>query len=250
MGKWADKVNSTIIKITAICVLGLNISTMTGCGMSVIALNEEETYEVARYMADKLLQYDRYYGTDELVYVDPTAPTEEPVYTEEPAVTAEPVAPVAPVSPTLEPSDNVVPHTPADIPEEGGNEATLIDWSEFFTTDDWVITYSSYDTCQSYPKQSDIYTNEASKGKKLLVISFDVINKTDKSITINLTEDGLNYKLHIGEEEYEPMISILDNGGLMFLNVKLKPYGQDEAVLIFEVPEGADLSNMRLDVSR
>jgi len=46
------------------------------------------------------------------------------------------------------------------------------------------------------------------------------------------------------------MIAILDNGGLMYLNIRLNPNEHDEAVLIFEVPEGADLSTMRLDVSK
>ena len=84
----------------------------------------------------------------------------------------------------------------------------------------------------------------------MLVISFDVINKTDRKIDVDLTDSGLEYQLFIGEESYSPNVALLANGGLMFLNIELKPYGQDKAVLIFEVPEGADLSTMRLDVSK
>lgn len=251
-----DRDNSIINKIVAAFVLVLLISTITGCGVSVVSLTEEENYEIARYMADKLLQYDKHYGSEELVYIDPTAPTEEPAATDIPVVTPgptqTPVAGEVPLTDGQNPETTGIPSgTGSDINSgDNSDNTTLIDWSEFFTTDEWVITYSSYDTCQSYPKQSDVYLVKATKGKKLLVISFDVINKTDKSITIDLTEDGLNYKLHIGDDEYEPKITILDNGGLMYLNIKLKPFGQDKAVLIFEVPEGADLSNMSLDVSK
>ena len=214
------------------------------------SLSDGESYEIARYMADKLLQYDRSFGSMGLVYSDPALQTPEPEGTETPAAAEMPSSTEAPSA----------AHTPAagdkpgdvvpDSEDNAQDNTVTADWSEFFTTDDWVITYSSYDTCKTYPEKSDIYQVTASKGKKLLVISFDVINKTGHKIDIDLTEAGLKYQLHIGNESYEPMISILDNGGLMFLNVKLKPHGQDKAVLIFNVPEGADLSAMRLDVSR
>lgn len=247
-----DRSTSFIVRAATILIMILLVCTLTGCGATVTSLTDEESYEIARYMADKLLQYDRSYGSTGLVYVDPTLPTEEPVTTEAPVVTPAPAASGIPATSDSPASDGQTDSDTNDITGDNivPDDAVVTDWSEFFTTDEWVITYSSYDTCKSYPKKSDIYQNVASKGKKLLVISFDVINKTDHKIGIDLTESGLKYQLYIGEESYSPMIALLDNGGLMYLNIKLKAYGQDEAVLIFEVPEGADLSTMRLDVGK
>ena len=257
--------NNSLIRIVLVCVMSLFVSTMCGCG--VPTLTDEENYEISRYIADKLLQYDRTYGEgEELVYIDPNTMTPSPETTDAPIAT---VAPVATDVPSTSVGDDgsvgtTSPSGGTADGEEGGSEqgdsssvdsneadqTIVADWSEFFTTDEWVITYSSYDTCQSYPKQSDVYLVEASKGNKLLVISFDVFNKAKKKIHIDLTESGLNYRLYVNEQEYEPMIAILDNGGLMYLNIRLNPNEHDEAVLIFEVPEGADLSTMRLDVSK
>ena len=252
MDKRKDRNTSFIVRSATMFVMILFMFALTGCDVTVTSLTDEESYEIARYMADKLLQYDRSFGSSELVYVDPTLPTEEPESTELPVVTPEPAV-ADNQAPTQSPVTDVQPGINNQVvPGDDGipGDTVVADWSEFFTTDEWVITYSSYDTCKAYPKKSSAYQVTAAKGKKLLVISFDVINKTDNKIGIDLTESGLKYQLYIGEESYEPMISILDNGGLMFLNINLKPYGQDEAVLIFEVPEGADLSTMRLDVSK
>lgn len=228
------------LKTLVLCVVMVVSMSLAGC-TGVTELTDDESYEIARYMADKLLRYDKSFGVDELVYIDPTLPTKEPEATEAPSVSPGPEASAV---------ASEQPGTDVPLDENGTDEKNTTDWSEFFTTDEWEITYSSYDTCQNYPKDSDTYTVEAARGKKLVVISFNVVNKTDHKIKIDLTDAGLNYLLTVGENEYKPLVTILDNGGLMFLNIKLKAHGKDNAVLIFEVPEGADLSGMRLDVSK
>lgn len=233
-----DKNRFVVVRMAVLCTVMMISLTMTGCA-SVTSLTDGESYEIARYMADKLLQYDRSYGVNEVVYIDPTKATPEPESTEVPEVSPSPDVSAGP------PENSAVPE---DSTEAG--ETTTTDWSEFFTTDEWEIKYASYDTCQKYPKETDTYSVEASNGKKLVVISFDVINKTDHKVKIDLTEQGLNYQLTVGDNVYKPQATILDNGGLMFLKIKLKAGGTDKAVLIFEVPEGADLSGMRLDVSK
>lgn len=250
MDKRKDRNTSFIVRAAAMLVMILFVFALTGCDVTVTSLTDEESYEIARYMADKLLQYDRSFGSSELVYIDPTLPTEEPESTEVPVVTPEPADNQAPTQSTVTDTQQGNNNQPVSGDDGMSADAVAADWSEFFTTDEWVITYSSYDTCKSYPKKSDIYQVSAGKGRKLLVISFDVINKTDRKIDVDLTDSGLKYQLFIGEESYSPNVALLANGGLMFLNIELKPYGQDEAVLIFEVPEGADLSTMRLDVSK
>lgn len=237
-----DKNNTVIVRVAVLCTIMMISLSMTGCA-SVTSLNDGEAYEIARYMADKLLQYDRSYGVDEVVYIDPTKPTATPEMTE-----AQDVSPSPDV--TVQPEASALPET-SQTAQDGtdGTEGTMTtNWSEFFTTNEWEIKYASYDTCQQYPKNAATYSVAASAGKKLVVIYFNVINKTDHKVKIDLTDRTLNYQLSVGDKVYKPLVSILDNGGLMFLKVTLKAKAKGKAVLMFEVPEGEDLTGMRLDV--
>ena len=124
------------------------------------------------------------------------------------------------------------------------------EWSDYFTTDQWVISYTSFRTYEAYPNNNDIFTIEASEGNQLLVLQFDVKNISNQKIKLNLMDEGYKYKLILGDRNYTPMLSILEDGGLLFLDVSIKPKKTHQTVLIFEVPMGADFTSMRLSVEK
>lgn len=235
---------SVWIKLVLAAVVVMVMCGLTGCSTSVTALSADENQEVAQYMADKLLRYDSDYSQKELIYTDPTQVTDPP------AASAAPVVESASES-TNEPT--VIPSV-TDNETSGENveseETQVLDWNEFFTNDKWSVTYSSYDTYHTYPKASDIYAIDASKGKQLLVLRFQVANKTDSNIEVDFTHENLSYVLYVGGEKYTPMVAILENGGLLYLDIKLSPGESETAELVFEIPDGTDLSDMHLEVSR
>lgn len=222
-----------------ILILGIAMAgiCLSGCSTSVISLSEEENKEVARYIADVIMQHDINYKKAELIY---TEPEEEAVAT-----------------PTPSPAPTEVPSAAPDVTtgdsgqenEVEGNDET-IEWSELFKTEKWEIEYSSYNTYSSYPKNSDAYQITAAEGKELLVLFFNVKNLTNKKIKVNLIDNELKYKLVVGEESYDPQIAVLETGGLMFLNTKIPAGKKVKAELVFEIPKGLDLTEMRLDVSK
>lgn len=233
----------TYRKAVLVAVTMFACMCLTGCATSIVELNEEETKAVARYMADTLLQHDTNYKKAELIYKEPEQQeTEEPVVTE---------APVSAATPTPEPeasasNDAIVK---ADtVTDSSGEEDTIIEWDRFFTTDKWKITYSSYNTYKTYPEKSDLYAINAKEGNELLVLFFDIENLTDKKVKVNLINSKLKYKLHIGNDEYEPQIAVLENGGLMYLRTSIPAGKTGKTELVFEVPEGIELTDMRLDV--
>lgn len=230
----------------ALAGLMLTALFLTGCASSVVALNDDENRVVARYIADKLLQHDINYKKTELVYIEPTQePQAEDAVTQAPAQpTDTPQATQAPAQPTDASQATQAPDGPAD-----GDE-NIVNWNEFFTTDEWSITYSSYDTYKTYPKKSDVYSINATEGNQLLVLYFDVKNLTDRKIKVDLSDSKLNYKLYIGENGYNPQIAVLENGGLMFLKTSIPAGKSEKAELVFEVPEGIGFADMRLDVSK
>lgn len=221
-------------------VMGIMMAAiyLTGCSSSIVALNDYETKVVARYVADKLLQNDINYKKTELVYIEPTQDSQEEVpETPAPEPTDAPVPTEAPVTDS--------PDTPGEPSDEGD---IISDWSKFFTTDEWSITYSSYDTYKTYPEKSDVYSINASDGNQLLVLFFDVKNLTDKKIKVNLSDLKLNYKLYIGDAGYNPQIAVLENGGLMYLKASIPAGKTEKAELVFEVPKDIKFADMRLDV--
>ncbi|MDE6635244.1 MAG: hypothetical protein K2K09_01380 [Lachnospiraceae bacterium] len=224
-----------------VAVMGIMMAAiyLTGCSSSIVALNDDENKVVARYIADKLLQNDINYKKTELVYIEPTQAPQEEV----------PETP-APVQPTDAPVPTEAPVT--DNPDTSGepsDEGDIIrDWSKFFTTDEWSITYSSYDTYKTYPEKSDVYSINASEGNQLLVLFFDVKNLTDKKIKVNLSDYKLDYKLYIGDAGYNPQIAVLENGGLMYLKASIPAGKTEKAELVFEVPKDIKFADMRLDV--
>lgn len=230
---------SVVKKLVTVAVVLIVTCGLTGCSASVKALTEDENREISRYMADKLLQYDSDYVSSNLVYTDPTQVTKPP---------AEAVPTEAAVTDPPEVSN--IPSAPHETPKANDVEPQILDWNEFFNNEEWSVTYSSFDTYHTYPKNSDVYVIDASKGNELLVLDFDVKNNTDRNIEVNLTKENLEYSLYIGDKKYSPMVAVLENGGLMYLDVKLKPGETGNAELLFEIPDGSDLSDMRLDVSR
>lgn len=221
-----------------VAVMGIVMAAicLTGCSSSVVSLNDDENRVVARYIADKLLQNDINYKKTELVYIEPAQeqePEEQPAA--QPTDASRPTE--APVLNYQEPQDN----SQDDID-------SMDNWEEFFTTDEWSITYSSYDTYKTYPEKSDVYSINASEGNQLLVLFFDVKNLTDKKIKVNLSDSRLNYKLYIGDTGYNPQIAVLENGGLMYLKASIPAGKTEKAELVFEVPEGIKFADMRLDV--
>ncbi len=231
-----------------ISVLGIMLASVcfTGCATSIVALNDDENKVVARYISDKLLQNDINYKKNELVYIEPTEAPE----TEAPATQV-------PAQPTAAPPETQSPVTGGQQSEgeelkgetlKGGDG--VIKLNEILANDEWSITYSSYDTYKTYPKKSDVYSINASDGNQLLVLFFDIKNLTDEKIKVNLADYNLNYKLYIGENGYNSQIAVLDNGGLMYLRTSISAGKTEKAELVFEVPEGIGLDNLRLDVSK
>ena len=241
-------------KYIVAAVFAVTVLCMTGCSTSIIPLSDLQRKEVSLYIADKLLEYDKNYSKNELVYIDITKATPLPEESAAPLpeniVTSAPQTPVpaAPDKPQADTNNLVMSGEPS-----GGQDADtkedVLDWNEYFTTEKWKISYSSYNLYKTYPGNSDVFEINASKGKRLLVLFFDVKNLTDEKVKINLAKRKLKYKLYIGDECFEPELALLEDGGLLYLDTSVVAGKSKKTELVFEVPKDIKLTNMRLDVS-
>ena len=116
------------------------------------------------------------------------------------------------------------------------------------------ITFKQYSIVDKYPAtdaQGEFIYLEASEGYQLLVLQFDVVNKTDSLLPISLIDSELDYRIVCnGSKAAKPMLTILmDDLGTLETNVE--PNASQEAVLVFQVSDGMqqELQTMDLHVT-
>lgn len=205
-------------------VIALSMLSLNGC-MSVGDLTEKQSDFVAEYSAGLLLRYsDRY---------------ERRLLTKE-QLEKQGIEPTAEVSPTPMVSAEPTATAPeADATNDSGEEpeATAIpnvEMNEIYQLDGIKVRYDSYEFANKYGS-SQI---RAEDGETLLIVSFEVKNVSGKTKKVNLMKrTGITYTLDVDGHEYQPGISILENGGMNQLLTTLKPGKKEKAVLIYRMDQ-------------
>lgn len=210
--------------------------SLSGCG--VIKLTDKESDLIAQYAAGALLNHTETY--EDRLIVSPvtetalvTEPTMEPIATEQPVPTDLPVATDPPAS-TESPAET---QKPGDSALSESTEEPMTSLNELYQVAGMDIAYKSYKFCNEYPEKSGSYQISASEDEILLVVKFKVTNTTSKKKRINLINRQISYEMTADESQYKPTISVLENGGLNFLDTKIKAGASEEAVLIYALPK-------------
>ena len=194
---------------------------LAGCGEKFPELTDQQYAQTVEYAAGLLMKHSNN-GQERLVYVDAKevekqrakeAAAAEKAAEEEkekekeqkPAPKPEPAPAAATDNSQEESGEEGQPLTTGDTPaaeasqetgEESGaeeaaglddpNAVTLSDEETQEITDDIFLSYQGYMISSSYPESSKSYVVNADKGKKLLVLRFDLYNGSDSSKAVNL----------------------------------------------------------------
>lgn len=253
------------MRYNRICMV-LTLLTMAfilgGC-VNVQDLTEKEADIVAEYSAGILLrysdQYERRLITNEnnKKETQPAVPVAAPVPTSDAAASSDSSA--ASTS-TGEPDGSAGDTDMAgsgtdgsDASDGNADEAGIVsgqaaedDTAEQVSLNDLFhikgldLSYQSYQFCSKYPKgDDDTFSITAGEGETLLVVHFQVRNKSGAKKKFSLGERAKNisYILNADGNEYQPGINILKNTGLNYLNTTIKKGGKEDAVLIFTMAE-------------
>ncbi len=201
---------------------------LVGCAGSR-DLSEEQRDVIAEYSAGVLLQHYSGYSR-KLEKQEGMAPVE----TEQPAAAI--------------PEPTKQPEAPADqSAEESGTEeeeiVNEVSLDDLYQVEGMKVSYDSYVVCKSYPKKSSMFQLTAKKGKRLLIVRFQVKNATSKKLKVDLVKRKISYSLDMDGTVYDPSIAIQENGGLNFLKTNLKPGASESAILVYEIPEDAKEAN-------
>lgn len=204
--------------------LCFSVVVLAGCD-SGSELTTEERDKIAEYSAGILLQHYGKYSR-RLVRQETAAPDN----TEIPAA-ATPV----PVGKDKEPVES------DETPAEGGQEENLraVSLNDLYHVSGLNVRYRSYAVCKEYPKKTSSFQLSAKKGQRLVVMQFDLKNTAKKPLQVNLGERQIDYQLDVDGATYKPTIAIQKNGGMNYLDTKLKPGQSEKAILVFEIPENS-----------
>lgn len=205
----------------------LSMISLTGC-MDMSDLTEEQSDLVAEYSAGVLLRYsDRY--ERRLITKEQLEKQGEKIEEVLPTSTTE-----ATPTPVTDASANDTTGDGSSEPE--ATEVPGVPVNDFYHLDGVTVAYDSYQFVNKFGTDSQI---RADKGETLLIVSFLLKNTSGKTKNINLLDDrpDISYTLDVDGNQYQPQLSILENGGMNQLSTKLKSGKKEKAVLIYRMDQ-------------
>lgn len=112
------------------------------------------------------------------------------------------------------------------------------------------IKYKTFKLHDKFPTTENNYFElYAGKNEKLLVVYFDVKNLSNKTLRLDLVEEGITYGLELEGTTLNPMLTLLMDD-IQYINLDIKAKSTNQAVLVFTVNNDIDLSNARLVITR
>lgn len=226
-------------------LIACGIFVTTGCGQ-VIDLTDEENHLIAEYAAELLLKYDRNYDTrynpDELedttetmTETDATTEATTEVVSTTEAVTTEQDAPADGQTTQAQPvTDEAVKE---DI---GATVDSDFDIAAFVGESRISVRYAYYMVVDSYPSydQDGMYIEvQAPEGYKLLVLKFEVENKTNEDQAVDLYNKDVNYNIVVDNSRTtKQMLTILADD-LYTYDKTIQASSREETVLLYTVSD-------------
>ncbi len=220
-------------------VVALSISLLCGC-MDVKNLSEEQADMVAEYSAGVLLRYSDKYEfrliTAEQIAKDKAEQEAKSGATATPDVSATPIPestdePDSPENQSLETTE----------PAEEKPEDKSIPLNDIYKISGLDFSYQSYEFCNEYPKNAKgkVIPAHAENDETLLVITFNVKNTSGADKTAHLSARNIQYMLNVDGSKIQLQkgsnMMVLSNGGLDYLDTKIKKNKSEKAILIYRL---------------
>lgn len=226
-------------------LIACGIFVTTGC-RQVIDLTDEENHLIAEYAAELLLKYDRNYDTrynpDELEDTTETM-TETDAATEATTevVTTTEAATTEQDAPADGQTTQAQPVTDEAVKEDiGATVDSDFDIAAFVGESRISVRYAYYMVVDSYPSydQDGMYIEvQAPEGYKLLVLKFEVENKTNEDQAVDLYNKDVNYNIVVDNSRTtKQMLTILADD-LYTYDKTIQASSREETVLLYTVSD-------------
>lgn len=108
------------------------------------------------------------------------------------------------------------------------------------------IAFSKYSVADSYEQENSFLSVEATKGKKLLILEFNLRNSGSQKAAIDLLKTGMKYWITVnGNYTRTQLTTLLDNDLATFKDY-LEPDQTIKSVLLFEIDPGTDIDSLTM----
>lgn len=214
---------------------GLIIGTvgicLCGCGNTIPEMTEQQQELVVEYAANTLLKFDRNHAV-KLVELEEEKPQE----------TEDEAAPAVSQPEGEEKTEEKGGITADDVMvvDQTGENASIenVSIEQFLGLSDAEITYSGYETADSYPSagtEEVYFFMEATENSQLLVLKFDLKNTSDSEREVNLADSQVRYKIAINGVEQNALVTLLLND-MAYYQGNLAAGESTEVVVVGEIP--------------
>jgi len=205
-------------------------------------LSEEETELVTEYAAGLMLKYDTRYSSKGILNDD-----ELEAMMEKEAAQREKERAYAESAKAYQESLNNKQTEDASQTETVSHESsdpTISNIASFFGIDGFDVAYSGYELCDSYPSSGDslLMAMDASEGKQLLVVNFNVANVSSDSGTFDMFYKSPGFTLNVNGDTKVRQQATLLLDDMAAYNGTIGMGSSENMVLIFEV--GDDISSI------
>lgn len=211
---------------------------MCACENTIPQLNEEAEGQIINYAADIALKYDASYDNrlvDLSLYEEPSKESETEKESEPPTEEDTGMDPV-------EDKETV------DVSEDKGYHSSL---DEFFGYDGIQILFRDAYFAESYPEGGieDSFTLDAKIGKKLLVMNFEVINKSGEESGVDFLSISPRIKVSLNGQKEIKILSTMLTNDLSTFKENMEAEESVVLVLLAEVEEDKATEIINLDIS-
>ncbi len=197
---------------------------MTGCGAALPDLTDEESNLIGEYAAITLLKYD---ADSRSRLVDLQKVEETPALPATPQTTEHKES-------TEDPGDLDTPVV--DRREEPGEEAERME--SFLELPEGVtVEYKGYETAESYPGDSQYFVVDATEGKKLLVLYFEIRNASGATQKIDLLDRNDSYRVTVNGSYTQKALPTMLDHDLSTYRESIQDGTSHETVLVVEIDD-------------
>lgn len=234
-------------------VLLMTTMTVVGCGNKIPSMTQQEQDVVTEYAAATFLKYSGKYEDKLLIEAEEKDLQEEEVVEEEIEIEKE-------VMEGTESQENEL----ADVPTisanagESGNVivsegAASVSLAQFIGAEKFSIEYEGFEICDSYSGAAEgelAFGMEASAGKKLMIVKYNVLNLTSEEQKLDVFSKNVKAKVGAAGLNKSALLTMLEND-LLTADVVFAPNESKIYVIVVEVPEGkvADMAEVSLEFS-
>ena len=219
-------------------ILSAGLLLVTGCGNAIPDMSADVEQKVGEYAGVVMLRYDANHRS-RLVELPPEEPVVEEPVEEEPEPEVQEEEPPVEEESSVTVIDNTTEAEPENLSPE-----------EFLNLPEGMsLIYQGYSLENSYPSDDStdsFFTLDASSGKKLIVLYYDLYNQSGADQSINFLGDGYAFKVKVnGNVTRTALVTMLMDDMSTYMGTIADGNGE-QLVLIFEEDENVEISSLEL----